>query len=283
MENSNQSNPLMSHFRQPAIYLKLPSEGRYWDNDAVNLPVNGEVPVYPMTTKDEIMLRTPDALLNGAGVVSVIQSCIPAIQDAWKMPSIDVDSCLIAIRIATYGNDMDVTTTCPNCKHENDHTIDLGQTMSQINIPVYDVFAIGEGLEAKLKPQNYFEINRTNMIGYEEQRMMAVLDKQDLTPEDKESAIREITSKLVDLNVLNLASSTDYIKTSDGTYVNNFDHIKEFYSNTSSKIIRKVQDQLVKLAEQSGLPPYPTKCVECTTEYSTEVTFDYASFFVNGS
>lgn len=282
MENSNQTNPLMSHFRQPAIYLKLPSEGRYWQDNALDLPVNGELPVYPMTTKDEIMLRTPDALLNGAGVVSVIQSCIPGVRDAWAMPSIDVDASLIAIRIATYGNDMDITTVCPKCKHENDHTMDLGQTLTQVGNPSYAVFSIGE-LEIKLKPQNYFEINRTNQIGYEEQRMLAVLDRQDLPAQEKEAAIKEITDKLVDLNLLNLTSSTDYIKTNDGTYVNNFDHIKEFYNNTNSQIVRKVQDELVKIAEQAGLQPYITKCSECETEYQTEVTFDYANFFVNGS
>jgi hypothetical protein len=61
-----------------------------------------------MTTKDEITLKTPDALLNGQGVVNVIESCCPAIKDAWAMPSIDVDATLIAIRIASYGNQMDL-------------------------------------------------------------------------------------------------------------------------------------------------------------------------------
>jgi hypothetical protein len=71
------SNPLAKHFRQPAIYLRLPSQGQYWPENAITLPVTGELPVYPMTTKDEITLRTPDALINGTGVVSVIESCIP--------------------------------------------------------------------------------------------------------------------------------------------------------------------------------------------------------------
>ena len=32
-----------------------------------------------MTAKDEMMFKTPDALLNGQATVDVIQSCIPAI------------------------------------------------------------------------------------------------------------------------------------------------------------------------------------------------------------
>ena len=78
----NSSNPLAKHFRQPALYIKLPSSGRFWPDGSIEIPLNGEIPVYPMTAKDEIMIRTPDALLNGAGTVSVIQSCCPNILDA---------------------------------------------------------------------------------------------------------------------------------------------------------------------------------------------------------
>ena len=55
-------NPLAKHFRQPAIYLQLPSGGKYWPDGSIDLPLNGQIPVYPMTTRDEISIRTPDAL-----------------------------------------------------------------------------------------------------------------------------------------------------------------------------------------------------------------------------
>ena len=84
MSEISNNNPLTKFFRQPAIYLKLPSNGAFWPNDAIELPLTGEIPVYPLTTKDEIILRTPDALLNGEGVVEVIQSCCPSIKDAWQ-------------------------------------------------------------------------------------------------------------------------------------------------------------------------------------------------------
>ena len=115
--SENSANPLAKHFRQPAIYTKLPSQGEFWPAGALELPANGEVPIYPMTARDEIILRTPDALLNGQGVVDVLQSCCPSVKDAWKLPSIDVDAILIAVRIATYGNQLDVDATCPHCKH----------------------------------------------------------------------------------------------------------------------------------------------------------------------
>ena len=42
------------------------------------------------------MMKTPDALVNGETTVEVIQSCMPNIKDAWKIPVIDLDVILIA-------------------------------------------------------------------------------------------------------------------------------------------------------------------------------------------
>jgi len=112
------SNPLRQFFRQPAIYLKLPSAGRYWPAASLDLPANGELPIYPMTAIDEITYRTPDALFNGQAVISVIQSCVPAIKNAWHVPNIDLSPLLIAIRIASQGHEMGLNAVCPACSHE---------------------------------------------------------------------------------------------------------------------------------------------------------------------
>ena len=94
-------NPLQKYFRQPKIYLSLPSKGHWYPEGAIEMTENGELPVYAMTAKDELAFKTPDALLNGQSVVDVVKSCLPNIKDPWLMPSIDVDAILIAIRIAT--------------------------------------------------------------------------------------------------------------------------------------------------------------------------------------
>ena len=66
------NNPLKQYFRQPAIYVRLPSGGQHYPPGAINMPPNGELPVFPMTAMDEITYRTPDALFNGSAVISVI-------------------------------------------------------------------------------------------------------------------------------------------------------------------------------------------------------------------
>ena len=132
------ANPLARHFRQPVLYIKLPSQGHFWPDGSLDQSVTGEIPILAMTTKDEIVLRTPDALLNGQGVIDVIQSCCPTIKDAWNMPSIDVDSLIIAIRMASYGNQMDFGATCPHCNTTSDYAVDLSVVLASMETPNYN-------------------------------------------------------------------------------------------------------------------------------------------------
>ena len=119
------ANPLKQFFRQPAIYLQLPSDGRHWQDQSLTMPENHELPVYPMTAIDEITYRTPDALFNGQAVVNVIQSCVPAVKDGWAVPGIDINALLIGIRIASYGHDLEIGTKCPECGTDAEYTVDL--------------------------------------------------------------------------------------------------------------------------------------------------------------
>ena len=137
MENNQSLQPkktmLSNWYRQPKIYIRLPSKGEYYAKDALDISTTGDYAVYAMTAKDELMFKTPDALLNGQSTVEVLKSCIPAIQDPWKMPSIDVDAALVAVRIATYGEKMEVSTNCPSCAAENDYEINLNNWLEKLN------------------------------------------------------------------------------------------------------------------------------------------------------
>ena len=69
-------NPLQQYFRQPKIYVKLPSQGMYSKPGAIAGDING-LPVYGMTGMDEIIMKTPDSLLSGESIAQVIKSCCP--------------------------------------------------------------------------------------------------------------------------------------------------------------------------------------------------------------
>lgn len=283
MEQS--SNPLAKHFRQPALYIKLPSNGAFWPEGSINMPINNEIGVLPISTKDEITLRTPDALLNGQGVVNVIESCCPSIKDAWQMPSIDVDTTIIAIRIASYGNQMDFTSKCPHCNETNDYAIDLGAVLSNIVTPDYSERIEINDLSIKLKPQAYFSVNKTNMIEFEEHQILRTLAQMDDNTEDVSTMFSQQLSKLVDLNTEILTGSTAYIELADGTIVTNPGFINEFYSNCNTQIVTAVKSKLEEFSIISNIKPVPVVCNndECAKDFNVAITFDFASFFAIGS
>ena len=63
-------NPLQNYFRQPKVFLRLPSMGIYNKPEAIQGNVES-IPVYGMTGMDEIILKTPDALISGESTVKV--------------------------------------------------------------------------------------------------------------------------------------------------------------------------------------------------------------------
>lgn len=281
MENQSQ-NPLAGHFRQPAIFLKLPSNGKWWADGALELPANQEIPVYPMSTKDEILLRTPDALLNGQGIVDVIQSCCPNIRDAWKMPSVDVDAVLIAIRIATYGNKMNFDTRCPTCNEDNVHEVDLSNPLQTLKCPDYSAPLVYKDLKIKFKPQQYFNLNKTNILEFEEQKIVNLINSTELSADDKAREITDSMNRMFNYGIDACAQSTEYIELGNGTKVTDIDHIREFYQKAEIAVTKSLQEKIAAFAQEAKPDPLHLACRECSKTYDVDLTFDYANFFGKG-
>ena len=127
------SSFLEQHKRQPKIFIDLPSKGHFYDESVIQDQQYTQLPVFGMNTMDEIMLKTPDALFSGESTAKIIQSCIPLIKDPWRIIGFDLDYILLAIRMATYGNTMPITTTCPKCDEETTSDIQLQKMMDKID------------------------------------------------------------------------------------------------------------------------------------------------------
>ena len=130
---TNKTNPLANHFRQPKLYMKLPSGGLFNTDKDLDFPENKEIAIFPMTAKDEIMMKNPDALLNGEAVLQVIKSCVPSALEPRELTNIDVDALLMGIQSATYGDDMEVSTKCQYCEKELTGSTSIQEALDQID------------------------------------------------------------------------------------------------------------------------------------------------------
>lgn len=272
------ANPLRQYFRQPAIYLRLPTGGDHWPDGAVDIPPNGELPVLPMTAIDEITYRTPDALFNGQAVVDVIQSCIPSIKDAWSTPAPDINALLTAIRIASYGHEMEIGSVCPACENQTEYGIDLRNVLDQLKSPDFNSPITTGDLEIRFQPVSYKNQNSTNQTQFDEQKMMQMLPTSDMDDKEKLKKMKEVLTRITELTVEAINWSISSIRT-PSAFVTEPEFIQEFLKNCDRELFSKIRDHVIGLRAATELKPLEIKCTKCENEYKQSLTLDMTSFF----
>ena len=270
-------NPLQQYFRRPAIYLRLPSEGNGYPEGSINLPDNGEVPVYPMTTIDEITSRTPDALFNGTAVVEIIRSCIPAIIDPWAIPVIDLDPILVAIRAATNGDKMEISTTCPSCEEDAKYDVNLTGILGGFKPSDYSKPLLLNDLTIKFRPLKYVEINESNVLQFEVQRMMGSLQNME---DDVERSKRttDLIKQLNEMTIKLLIQTIEYIKTPAATVFEK-DFIEDFLRNCDKTTFNTIKDTNIELRSNSEAKPLQVNCMHCQHKYEQPFIINVSTFF----
>ena len=280
------TNPLNKYFRQPAIYVSLPS-GTNYPPHVVTPAQTGELGVMPMTAKDEIRFKTPDALMNGQGVVDVIQSCVPDIKDAWEIKSYDLDTILVAIRIATYGETMEINFNVPGANENVSHTVNLPSILDQLrSVKVDNAIVLKDGLKITVRPLTYKDMTHTSLQTFQQQKMYSAVQDSQLSDEDKATRFNEAFKTLTELNASILLKNMEMITMQDGTEITDTAHIKEFVDNANTTLIKEIETKLTDLRSQGAVKPLKLKATEeqikkgAPVTYEVPVTFDTANFFV---
>jgi hypothetical protein len=283
VENTNQ-NPLGKYFRQPKIYIRLPSKGRFYDISALDVTETGEYPVFAMTAKDELSMKTPDALLNGQATVDVIQSCIPNIRNAWGMPSIDIDAVLTAIRIASYGETMDMTVKLPNTDIETVYTIDLRRVLDTFVDIEYDNIVNVNDMAIHLKPLSYKVFTQNAIKTFEEQRIFSIVNDDSMSDERKIELFSKSFSKLTSLTVSVVAQGIEKIIVENDTVVNPL-HIAEFINNADKKFYNAIMDHMEIQKDKFQMQPMKITTTKeqqtagAPAEVEVPIVLDAANFF----
>jgi len=269
MQNSSQHtkvNPLASLMRQPKLYIKLPSKGQYWPKGS--LTASEELPVFSMTAKDEIMLKNPTAMATGQAVVNVIQSCIPSITNAWECPNLDLDTLLIAIRIATYGAVMKTSV------EEVEIDLDLNIVLEQLynKITWAEQLALDNGLIVYIKPISYKTVIKAASESIETQKIMNVVNDDKLSEDQKLSKFKDSFVKLTEVTLSVVADSIFQIDTAEGS-VTDRAFINEFMAQCDRDIFNAIKSRLDELTANNTINFITVDEVE------VPVVFEPSTFF----
>lgn len=281
------ANPLKRYYRQPQISIQLPSREKYYPANVVQKTTTGEHPVLPMTAMDELAFRTPDSMMSGQATVDVIKSCVPTIMDPWQLVNYDIDTVLIAIRIASYGETMDVTSTVPGTNESMTHTVNLPQMLEQIRQDkITDQCTLQDGLIVQVSPLTYKQITESQLKTFEQQRIYAQVSQSQMTAEEKTKRFTESFRVLSDLNMSLLVSNIQKITLPSGESVTDRNQIKEFIQNADAKTIKELENKLADIRQQGSIKPVRIKSTEeqiktgAPVTYEVPITFDNANFFV---
>lgn len=271
------NNPLKQYFRRPAVYLKLPSEGKNYSEGVIRSTETGELPVYPMTAIDEITSKTPDALFNGTAVTELIKSCVPDILDPWSINSSDLDAILIAIKAASGAGNMEIETSCPKCQHTETYGLNLAGVLADIKPGDYSqTFKVGD-LQFKFRPLAFREMNKASIGQFELQKTFAKIETA-TDEQERAAASQDALKAITNLTMEILSQTIEYIQT-PGTKVTEREFIFDFLKNCDRNIYTAVRDHNANLKAGTELKPLDVKCSNCSNEYTQPFTLNPSDFF----
>lgn len=282
MEPTKES-PLKKYRRQPKIYIDLPSKGAFYPSGAVVNDVYTQLAVFSMTPNDDILFKTPDALINGQATVQNIKSCVPSIVDPWQIPMIDLDTVLVSIRLATYGPDIAVHATCPHCKHENNYDIPLQHFIDFYNSLDYnDTFTV-DGFVFKTRPLNYKEYteNQKQIIAY--QRAIQIEAKKIQEQEKRDEYEQKLLNELADLNVKMMVMTITSVEI-EGELEEDLQEIVNWIAGTDVKIFHALKKHIESNVKSWSTPTKTVQCgnSECNKEHTVKIRLDQSDFFGKG-
>jgi len=271
------SGKLTKFYRQPKVYIGLPSGGKFYTNDFIDGDI-GNIPVFGMNAMDEIMFKNPDALFTGEATVAVIKSCIPAIKDPWKLSQIDMDTVLIGIRIATFGEALGLSFVCQKCKATQEIDFNLLSALDYYSKLTYNSNVFVDPLTFNLRPSTYKEGTDLQIEAYRLQKSINQHTKDDDIERFK--YLEEFYRLFGKLQANNIQNQIESI-TVDEDIISNQSEIIEFINNSESHFYTKVKEAIDGEKERWQIPEQAVTCTECSHEQTTNIGLDNSAFFVN--
>ena len=267
--------------------MQIPTRGIF--NPEIQQTALTEVAILPMTTMDELVLKNPDALLNGEAMIEVISSCIPSIPNPRNICNIDAEALFLGIRHATYGSEIEQNHKCSECEETNTYTMDIGYILNQFpsidEVPTVEF----DDLIISLRPPSIESVSQLALINIEQQRMIREVmkvangeekatDAEMLTEKYKESF-----TKIANYNMQLLSAAINYVEMPDGERVVGGEHMLEFINNVPATLADEINKRISNLTvKPSSAEQMRFTCPECGHEDDIKVEMNPVNFSVAG-
>jgi hypothetical protein len=281
-------NPLQSYFRKPSVYISLPTQGRWYQNQDITLSASNEIAIYGMTARDDVLLNTPDAMLNGEALKKVIRNCVPDVHnvDALMMP--DLETIFVGLKMASSNGVVEINRTCPQCRTECSFDLQCqpildNQTMIE---PSDGVCEIDGKLRVFVKPYNFHQRGIFIQREFEQEKTLRSFDA--INPDSNEflraQVMAEAVDKISSLSFQLVAASIDYVEVIEtAEVVTDPNALTEWLMNITSDQAEQVIDAVGILNKCGPNKELAMECQNCNHQWQDGVTYDPISFFAKRS
>lgn len=122
---------LTKYYRKPKAFITLPSKSAMYNFSSDEKSMMDEIGVLRMTMMNQLTTNNPESLINGSAVEELIRDCttVKGIEPR-DMLKCDVDALIMAIRMVSIDETMDISMPCPKCETEQTFGVDLQGMLS---------------------------------------------------------------------------------------------------------------------------------------------------------
>ena len=280
----SEENVLKQFMRTEKIFVKLPSEGKFYDEDVASFTDNNEIGILPMTAIDELSLTNPDALLNGEGIKKVVESCCPLIKNAKKLFSPDIDILLLGIRHASYGDELKFQVDCPECKAENHYTVSIRSLIEKIEFlnPPY-IIEFDQKLKVHVRPYTFETNSKLSMQALEISQLLKTVGDQTLEDIQKLTQYSEQFSNISKTTVDVLLDGIEKVEIitdeKEKLFVKDRDDVNEWLHNIDRLMVDRIREKIIEINQIGIDKSMPIVCETCEHEWTTHIEFNPTDFF----
>lgn len=276
------TDPLLDFYRHKEIYIKLPTEGK-WYRSKLKMSEQNEVGILPLSFKDEMLLSIPDSVYNGESLFEILRSIVPDLEDPYEIMIPDVDVILLASRINN--NDegtMQTEAKCPHCETTEVYTIKIVNILNQIQTINPIETRLSNGLTVTFKPNSLKSITSNQIRITENAALMNQL--QDETDQEKQHEIfQQSLERSTAASFLILADSIEKITTPTGEEITDVQSVLNWLSNSDSSTIKQLQKISNQINNNGIDKEFKFECSneECGKNFKYSVEFNPTFFFTS--
>jgi hypothetical protein len=263
-------NPLLAALRLPGETVALPSRAKFYEDMVVHPDVKaeGEVHVHPMTTYEELLMKSPDLLFSGQAIIQTFARCIPQIINPLEMYSKDIDFLLIALRKVTYGAEINVQYT-HNCLDAKQHTY---------KYDVSEFIRSARSIEGKYEPKS----SKIKLTTKQTVEIRPFIFRDVIAASQRASTLRveglsdlEFVMATKDMIIDSIHPAILRVDNTD-----NKEFIREWLETLPPPLIAELAGKVEKINEFGADMTIHTQCQDCGKDIAISVPLNPQSFFI---